>query len=91
MRSSLNAAILLALLALGCSKAAKPKDQVVPIEQVPQAAVEAAQKRLPDIKFQTAWKKKVGDEDVYELRGKNAQGRVREAEVYADGRIYEIE
>jgi hypothetical protein len=79
------------LLAVGCSKAGGPKDQVVPIEQVPKVAVEAAQKQLPDIKFQTAWKKKVGDEDVYELRGKNAQGRVREAEVYADGRIYEIE
>ncbi|HQU42653.1 MAG TPA: hypothetical protein PK867_07565 [Pirellulales bacterium] len=82
---------LLLLLAVGCSEAPGPKDQVVPIDQVPKAAVEAAQKQLPDIEFQTAWKKKVGDKDVYELRGKNAQGRVREAEVYADGRIYEIE
>jgi hypothetical protein len=91
MRSFLPARLAVLLLAMGCSKAAGPKDQAVPIDQVPQAAVEAAQKQLPDIKFQTAWKKKVGDEDVYELRGKNAQGRVREAEVYADGRIYEIE
>lgn len=91
MRGSSQATTLLLLLALGCSKSAGPKDQVVPLDQVPQAAVEAAQKQLPDIKFQTAWKKKVGDEDVYELRGKNAQGRIREAEVYGDGRIYEIE
>ena len=91
MRRSLNATMLFLSLAVGCSKAPGPKDQVVPLEQVPQAAVEAAQKRLPDVKFQTAWKKKIGDEDIYELRGKNAQGRVREAEVYADGRIYEIE
>ncbi|HVA48640.1 MAG TPA: hypothetical protein VNH11_19900 [Pirellulales bacterium] len=82
---------LLLFLAVGCSEAPGPKDQVVPIDQVPKAAVEAAQKQLPDIKFQTAYKKKVGEEEVYELRGKNAQGRVREAEVYADGRIYEIE
>jgi hypothetical protein len=79
------------LLTVGCSEAPGPKDQVVPLDQVPQAAIDAAQKELPDIKFQTAWKKKVGEEAVYELRGKNAQGRVREAEVYADGRIYEIE
>ena len=90
MRRFLHGAFCL-LLASACSKAPGPKDQVVPLEQVPQAAVEAAQKELPDIKFQTAWKKKIGDEDVYELRGKNAQGRVREAEVYPDGRIYEIE
>ena len=82
---------LLFLLAIGCSEAAGPKNQAVPLDQVPTKAVEAAQEKLPDIKFQTAWKKKVGEEEVYELRGKNAQGRVREAEVYADGRIYEIE
>ncbi|HJT35865.1 MAG TPA: hypothetical protein VJ783_27805 [Pirellulales bacterium] len=91
MRGSSRATMLLLVLSLGCSKPAGPKDQVVPLDQVPQAAIEAAQQKLPDIKFQTAWKKKVGDEEVYELRGKNAQGRVREAEVYADGRIYEIE
>lgn len=91
MQRFLQGTMACLLLAAGCSKAPGPKDQVVPLEQVPQAAIEAAQKELPDIKFQTAWKKKVGDEEVYELRGKNAQGRVREAEVYADGRIYEIE
>jgi hypothetical protein len=79
------------MLAAGCSKPAGPKDANIPLEQVPAAAIEAAQKKLPDIKFQTAYKKKVGDEEVYELRGKNANGRVREAEVYSDGRIYEIE
>jgi hypothetical protein len=89
MRGLLNATLL--LVAVGCSEAPGPKDQVVSLEQVPKAAVEAAQKALPDIKFQTAYKKKIGEEEVYELRGKNAQGRVREAEVYADGRIYEIE
>jgi hypothetical protein len=91
MQRSWNVVTFCVLLFAGCAKAPGPKDQVVPLEQVPQAAVEAAQKELPDIKFQSAWKKKVGDEDVYELRGKNAQGRVREAEVYSDGRIYEIE
>jgi hypothetical protein len=91
MRGWLRATTLLLLLVQGCSKRAGPKDQVVPLDQVPQAAIEAAQQKLPDIKFQTAWKKKVGNDDVYEIRGKNAQGRIREAEVYADGRIYEIE
>jgi hypothetical protein len=83
--------MLLLCLALGCSETAEPKDQVIPIDQVPQAAIDAAHKSLPDIKFQAAWKKRVGDEDVYELRGKNSNGRIREAEVYGDGRIYEIE
>ncbi|HET6881110.1 MAG TPA: hypothetical protein VFI31_13200 [Pirellulales bacterium] len=91
MQNSLTVLLLVTSLAFGCSKAPGPKDQVVPIDQVPKAAVEAAQKELPDIKFQTAFKKQVGDQEVYELRGKNAQGRVREAEVYADGRIYEVE
>lgn len=91
MRGPLQIMMLSFSLALGCAKAAGPRDEVVPIDQVPPAALAAAQKELPDIQFQTAWKKRVGEEDVYELRGKNAQGRVREAEVYADGRIYEIE
>lgn len=91
MRGSRPAMTLLMVLSIGCSKPPGPKNQVVPLDQVPQAAVEAAQQKLPDIKFQTAWKKNIGDEEVYELRGKNAQGRIREAEVYGDGRIYEIE
>ena len=66
-------------------------DSVVPIGEVPEDIKNIAQEKLPDIKFDTAWKIRVGGEDAYELRGKNQRGRVREVEVSASGKILEVE
>ncbi|HXT57825.1 MAG TPA: hypothetical protein VN699_04280 [Pirellulales bacterium] len=74
----------------GCSKQPDPSS-VVPIGEVPEDIKKIAQDKLPDIKFDTAWKIKVGGEDAYELRGKNQRGRVREVEVSASGKILEVE
>jgi hypothetical protein len=43
---------------------------------------------LPDVKFDSARIRPNGD---YEVRGKNAQGKVREVEMTPDGKVVEIE
>ncbi len=63
-------------------------DTVVPLEQVPNAALKAARARLPDIKFDQAWK--LPGRDAYELRGKTNTGKIREVEVTSSGRILEV-
>jgi hypothetical protein len=79
--------VLLAALAAGCSDN-RSKDVMVPIDQVPAPLVKVARDTLPDITFDHARKKENG---VYEIRGKNKQGKVREVEVSPSGEVLEIE
>ena len=85
MREAMMATFLLAA-ATGCEKEPKAED-AVPLEQVPPAVMKAAEKALPKVKFENAWK----DGDSYEIRGKAQGGKLRDAKVTADGKILEVD
>lgn len=88
-RRCLSLSIALSALA-GCE--GRPKaDQVIPVDQVPPNLMEIAKKELPGYTFDTVYKMKVDGEDAYEIRGKNKDGKVREVEVSASGKVLEIE
>lgn len=79
-----------ALTACGCSEAVR-RDEPMKISDVPEEILKVAQEKLPDIKFDQAWKTKFKGQDAYELRGKNDRGKVREVEVSLSGEVLEVE
>jgi hypothetical protein len=84
MRTVLAGLVLAA--AVGCGAVAGR--EVIPLTDVPPAAMEVAKKELPGVTFDKAWKKKDGS---YEVSGKDKTGKIREIDVKADGTIIEIE
>jgi hypothetical protein len=80
----------LSLGLLGCGSKA-PADPSIPLAEVAPQLVEVAQKTLPDVKFESARKKLVNGEEVFEIRGKLPNGKVREVEVSGSGQVVEVE
>ncbi len=92
MRFKLFACGLLLFCAVGCGKAAfDDKTEPIALDQIPKNVMEAAQKELPNVTFQHAWKFKKDGEDAYEIKGKTKQGKIQEVEVSASGKVFEVE
>jgi hypothetical protein len=87
MRHIVMGLALAAVFLVGCSED-RSKFEVVPIEKVPDMAMKVAKEKLPGVTFQQAWKKPDG---TYEIRGKDANGKVREIELTEQGEVKEIE
>ena len=78
------------LLAGGIGVLAKVQEKEVPLSEVPEAVLDAAQKAVEGIELEEA---EVEEEDgvlVYELEG-TAQGAEYEIELTADGKVLEVE
>ena len=75
-----------ALLIIGCNS--DKKKELVPLDQVPEAVMKAANERLPDVKFDRAFREPNGD---YELIGKDKKGRTRELDISPTGQITQEE
>jgi hypothetical protein len=82
---------VLALVVAGCGTKQDAPNTFVPISEVQPDLVKIAEKTLPDVKFENARKIKVNGEDVYEIRGKMPNGKIREVEVSAAGKVVEVE
>ncbi len=89
MRRSI--ALLLSLAVAGCGRQPAPKNAFVPIAEIDPALVKKAQAELPGVKFDSARKIQVYGQDAYEIRGKAANGKIREVEVTAAGEVLEVE
>lgn len=85
--------ILTLVLLNGCGKKESPRQPVemVPLDSVPSVVMEAARKKYPDVKFETAWKEKEAGMEVYEIRGRRASGKTEEVEVTPAGEVLEAE
>jgi hypothetical protein len=79
------------LLLFGCGGETFEPEEVVPLDQVPPAVIEAAKKALPDVTFDGAWKEKEGDGVAYEVRGTTARGRTRDVKVSPTGEVLEVD
>ena len=73
-------------LSTGCGRGAK--DQLIALDQVPEAMMTVAKEKLPEVTFDQALKRADG---TYEVRGKDKQGKVRDIDFSANGEILEIE
>jgi hypothetical protein len=87
-KSVLMAASLLA--AWGCGEEAE-RPEPVPFDQVPAEVKAAAAKTLPSVTFDKAQKIEVDGQEVYEVRGKERGGKIREVEVSASGKVLKTE
>jgi hypothetical protein len=90
MRRFLAALATVALLAAGCGRKSNP-DPVVPLDQIPAPAMQAAKDELPGVTFEMAWKVKDESGDAYEIRGKTKLGKIREIRVSPTGKVLEVE
>lgn len=79
------------LAACGCGERTHEAEDAVPLEQVPGPAMQAAQKELPGVNFDAAWKEAEGGQVAYEIRGKTKQGKVRDVKVSAEGKVLEVD
>jgi hypothetical protein len=79
------------LWAAGCGGGPHEDAQSVPIDKVPPKIMEVARKRLPGLNFDRAYKIDVNGKDAYEIRGKDARGKIHEVEVSQDGEVIEVE
>ena len=77
---------VLLCLAIGCESKQPPK--IVPFNEVPADLLQRAQKELPEVKFDNAVRKSDGG---LEIRGKDAQGKVRDVEFSVKGDLTEVE
>ncbi|MGO9919049.1 MAG: hypothetical protein ACLQIB_30670 [Isosphaeraceae bacterium] len=81
----------------GCGDADKPRGltkQAVAISNVPEVLRKAAQKAVPGVELNEAWKNLDGTGKLhsYEIRGRSASnGKIREVRVSIDGQILETE
>lgn len=81
----------------GCGEHDEPREltkSTVKFDDVPKELRDAAQKELPEVKLDEAWKNMAKDGTVhsYEIRGRNpANGKIREARVSLTGKILETE
>jgi len=83
------ARILLLLCAVGCGGCSdKAKGENVVLDQVPEPVMKVAKQKLPDVKFEQAWKTPTGN---YEVRGKAKNGKVRDIQIKPDGTVVEVE
>jgi hypothetical protein len=74
----------------GCG-AERDRDPVVPIDQVPEAALKAAGAKLPGVRFDGAWKVRDGDREAFEIRGRTPEGKIRDVKVTASGEVLEVD
>jgi hypothetical protein len=81
---------VLLMLISGCSDE-RENDTPIPFDKVPPTLVKAATERLPGVNFQTAYKETKGGKEVYELRGKTREGKIRDLEITADGEVIEVD
>ena len=88
-RTGILAATLMATF--GCGEHGE-NDVPMPLDKVPPSVVKAAGEKLPGVKFDSAYKETTKDgKEVYELRGKTKEGKIRDVEVTADGKVLEVD
>ncbi len=84
------AAVVMFAACLGCGAKPAPTT-VVPLEEIAPDLLEAAQKALPNVKFQSARKVDANGQPAFEIRGTQSSGKVREVEISTSGEVLEIE
>jgi hypothetical protein len=74
----------------GCGEEAE-RPEPVAFDRVPAEVKAAAAKTLPSVKFDRAQKIKVDGQEVYEVRGMEPGGKIREVEVSTSGKVLKTE
>lgn len=76
--------------AVGCGEL-NETTEMVPIDKVPDPVMKVAKEKLPNVKFDTAWTEKRGDQLAYEVRGKQPDGKTRDIKITPTGDVLEVD
>ena len=79
--------VLLLAIIVGCSEAPSKAERLT-VADVPEKLMTIAREKLPGVNFDQVIRKSSG---IYEIIGKDDQGKVREIELTPAGEIVEIE
>ena len=79
--------VLTSVLVVGCGEGT-PSGENVALDQVPEPVMKVAKDKLPNVKFEQAWKTPGGN---YEVRGKGQNGKVRDIQVKPNGEVVEVD
>ncbi len=90
MRGAMLLMFFLLPLSAGCGQGTAPTT-TVPLVEIAPPLIEAAQKKLPDVKFQNARKIQLNGQDAFEIRGTLPNGKIREVKVSASGEVIEVD
>ena len=90
------ATALVCLTLAGCGEPGVTSTTVrraIPVGELPEPILKAAKKAVPGVDFQEAWKNLDRGKTLqsYEVRGRNARGKIREVRVSITGEILEME
>jgi uncharacterized membrane protein YkoI len=84
--------ILAAALLMMCGCGEKGENDVpTPLDKVPPEVMRIATEKLPGVKFDSAYKETKEGKEVFEVRGKTKEGKIRDVEVTADGKVLEVD
>lgn len=82
--------IIILSIAIGAFAGCGDKDDKIPLSEVPDVVLTAAQNAVEGIEITEAEIEKTGEGIIYELEG-TADGKIYEIEVSPDGKIIEVE
>jgi hypothetical protein len=80
---------LILVLVIGLVGCGGSKDEIVPLEQVPENVMKAARKKRPELTYERQARKKANG--VWVIKGKEKNGKTREFEIDSNGNILEEE
>jgi hypothetical protein len=78
---------LAAMLLAGCGSTT-PSGGAVTLDQLPAGTMAAAKQKLPNVKFEKAWRNAKGG---YDVQGKDAKGKIREIHFDGNGNVTGVE
>ena len=90
-RTTIAAGIAALALSCGPAPAQDSVEKIIDLSEVPKAAMTAARAAAGDVELTVGNTETKGSKTVYELRGRMADGRMLEVDVFADGTIEEVE
>src|SRR3954468_1553180 len=87
---------LIVLASPGCGDRDEPagfRGQAVKVDELPEAVRGAAKKAMPGVSLDEAWKNldRAGKLESYEIRGRAANGKIREVRISLTGAVLEEE
>jgi uncharacterized membrane protein YkoI len=77
-------------LLIGCSESAAERKNPIALDKVPHEIIKIAQEEFPDLVFDSAFTETEDGQPVFELKGKEKSGKIREVEVTKDGKILNL-
>ncbi len=80
----------LALLS-GCGGATDDEATTIPLGKIPSTVIQAANKALPEVAFDSATRQKIRGVDTFEIKGKDKKGKAHTIKVGRDGKVISSE